>query len=74
MTHEKMGLLPMQKTKAQISRAVTAQLISAFVFTTRIVHFLPYLYPKFQDSSFLLGKPEDWFSHVAAHLMRNVRT
>ena len=28
------------KTKAQISCAVTAQLISAFVFATRIVQFL----------------------------------
>ena len=42
------------KTKAQISCAVTAQLISAFDFATRIVHFLMYLYPNFQDSSFLL--------------------
>ena len=42
------------KTKAQISCAVTAQLISAFVFATRIVQFLFYLNPKFQDSSLLL--------------------
>ena len=40
------------KTKAQISRAVTAQLISAFVFATRIVQFLLYLNPKFQASVF----------------------
>ena len=31
------------KTKAQISFAVTAKLISAFVFATRIVQFLLYL-------------------------------
>ena len=42
------------KTKTQISFAVTAKLISAFVFDTRIVQFLLCLYPKFQDSSFLL--------------------
>ena len=39
------------KTKAQISFAVTAKLISAFVFATRIVQFLFYLNPKFQASS-----------------------
>ena len=42
------------KTKPQISFAVTAKLISAFVFATRIVHFLFFLYPKFQASSPLL--------------------
>ena len=39
------------KTKAQISCAVNDQLISAFVFATRIVQFLAYLYLKFQASS-----------------------
>ena len=39
----------------QISCAVTAQLISAFVFATRIVKFLFHLYQKFQASSFILG-------------------
>ena len=35
MTHEKTGLLPIDvKTKVQISCAVTAQLICAFVFTS----------------------------------------
>ena len=38
----------------QISFAVTAKLISAFVFTTRIVQFLLFLNPKFQASSLLL--------------------
>ena len=37
-----------------LSCAVTAQLISAFVFTTLIVQFLFYFNSKFQGSSFLL--------------------
>ena len=40
--------------KTQISFAVTAKLISAFVFTTRIVQSLYFLNPKFQASSHLL--------------------
>ena len=43
------------KTKAQISFAVTAKLISAFVFATRIVQFLFYLNPKLQASSSFLS-------------------
>ena len=42
------------KTKTQISFAVTAKLISAFVFATRRVQFLFYLNLKFQASSHLL--------------------
>ena len=42
------------KTKALISFAVTAKLISAFVFATRIVQSLCFLNPKFQVSSHLL--------------------
>ena len=42
------------KKKAQISCAVTAQLISTFVFTAWIVQFLFFLNPKFQASSHLL--------------------
>ena len=42
------------KTKTQISCAITAQLISAFVFATRIVKSLYFLNPKFQASSHLL--------------------
>ena len=42
------------KTKTQISFAVTAKLISAFVFATRIVQSLYFLNPKFQASSHLL--------------------
>ena len=55
------------------------QLISAFVFATRIVQFLFYLNPKFQAfSSFLClyrpvcvgppRKPHCWFSHEAAQI------
>ena len=64
----------------QISFAVTAKLISAFVFATRIVQFIFYLNPKFRASgSFLclyrpvcvgpVQKPHCWFSHEAAHLL-----
>ena len=42
------------KTKTQISFAVTAKLISVFVFATRIVQSLFFLNPKFQASSHLL--------------------
>ena len=59
--------------------AVTAKLISAFVFATRTVQFLLYLTPKFQAaSSFLclyrpvcvgpVRKPHCRFSHEAAHM------
>ena len=36
------------ENKAQISFAVTAKLISAFVFATRMAQFLFYLNPKFE--------------------------
>ena len=49
------GNIAYAKTKAQISFAVTAKLISAFVFATRIVQFLFYLNPKFQAISSFLG-------------------
>ena len=45
------------KTKTQISFAVTAKLISAFVFATRIVHSLYFLKPKFETSSHLKWMP-----------------
>ena len=51
---EKTRFLHMRKTKTQISCAVTAQLISAFVFAIRIVQSLYYLNPKFQASSRLV--------------------
>ena len=68
------------ETKAQISFAVTAKLISAFVFATRIEQFLFDLYPKIKASSYFLclyspvyvgpvWKPHCWFSHEAAHLI-----
>ena len=41
------------KTKTQVSFAVTAKLISAFVFGIRIVQSLYFLNPKFQASSHL---------------------
>ena len=64
------------KTKLQISYAVAAQLIRAFVFTKKIVQSLNLLYPKFQASNQLnwlcntlcvrLGqKPQSLFSYVA---------
>ena len=60
--------------------AVTAQLISAFVFAIRIVQSLYYLNPKFQACSHILWlysqvcvgpgrKPDCWFSHDAAHIL-----
>ena len=60
-----------------ISFAVTAKLISAFVFATRTVLSLYFLNPKFQASSYLLwlyspvcvdlvGNPKDRFSHKEA--------
>ena len=48
--------------------AVTAKLISAFVFATRIVHFLFFLNPKFQASSLLL------FSFKKSHVSDGIRT
>ena len=65
------------KTKAQISCAVTAQLISVFVFATYIVYnpstfkirnFKP-LACTARFVSDLVGNPEDWYSHNPAHLM-----
>ena len=51
--HEK-TVFAYAKTKTQISFTVTAKLISAFVFATRIVQPLYYLNPKFQAASYLL--------------------
>ena len=53
--HEKTGFLHMYaKTKAQISCAVNAQLISAFVFAIQMVQSLFFLNPKFQASFYPL--------------------
>ena len=69
------------KTKTQISFAVTAKLIRAFVFATRKVQCLYFLNLKFQASSHLLWlyslvcigpgrNPEDRFSQNEAHMKR----
>ena len=42
LRREKTGFLPIRKQKAQISFAVTAQLVSAFVFATQVEQFLFY--------------------------------
>ena len=66
------------KTKAQISFPVTAKLTSAFVFATRIVQFLYFLYPNFPASSYFMclyssvfvgpvRQAHWWFSHEATH-------
>ena len=52
--YEKNRLFAYAKTKTQISFAVTEKLISAFVYSTRIVQSLNFLNPKFQASSYLL--------------------
>ena len=49
--YEKTLIFAYAKSKEQISCAVTAQLISAVVFTTWIVQSLFFLNPKFQASS-----------------------
>ena len=68
------------KTKTQISCAVTAQLISVFVFATHIVHFLFFLNPKIQACSLLLrlyigrftldlnGNPNCWLAYAKANV------
>ena len=81
LSHEKTNNLHYAKTKTQISFAVAAKLISAFVFTIWIVHILFFLNPKFQASSLLLclyssvcvrpvQKSHCWFSHETAHLKK----
>ena len=55
--HVKTEFLPMRKQRPRSASqllAVTAKLISAFVFATRIVQFLFFINPKFQASSHLL--------------------
>ena len=72
------------KTKPQISCAVTAQLISAFVFATWIVQSLYFLNPNFKPLAIfcdfparfvwdLVGNPEDRFSDVAALMFHGYR-
>ena len=73
-SREKTNNLHMRKQRPQISFAVTAKLISAFVFATQIVQSF-FLNPKFQASSHLLSlhssvcvrpdrNPYCYFSHV----------
>ena len=68
------------KTKVQVSCAVTAQLISTFVFATGIVQSLSYLYQNFKllgcfcvctgrFVSDLVENPEDQFSSVTTHII-----
>ena len=77
--HEKTNILHMRKTKAQISFAVIAKLISVFVFAIRIVQFISFLNTNFLVSSHLLclyssvcvgpvREPHYWFSHDAAQI------
>ena len=69
------------KTKTQISFAVTAGLISAFVFARQKVQSLFYLNPKYQASSHLLvlyslvcvgpgRKPSERGSYTVEQIMR----
>ena len=68
------------ENKGTVNCAVTAQLISTFVFDTQIVQFLLYLYTKFQVLacscdctgwfvSDPVGNPDCWFSNAKAHFM-----
>ena len=52
--HEKTCFFAYEKTKPQISCAVTAQLISAFVFATQVAQPIDFLNLKFQASRHLL--------------------
>ena len=52
--HEKTGFLHYENKDADQLRGKTAKLISAFVFTTRIVQSLYFLNPNFQASGHLL--------------------
>ena len=54
LRHEKAGFCIWGKKKAQINSAVTAQLISAFVFATQLVQSLYLPNPKIQASGRLL--------------------
>ena len=70
----------MRKQRRRSASRVTAKLISAFVFASRIVQFLFYLNLKFQASSSFLclyssvcvgpvRKPHCWFSQEAAQML-----
>ena len=88
--HEKTHILHMRNITTQISYAVTAQLISAFVFATRTVQFIFFLNPKFPASSRILSssrsvlvwldlcrpvrKPHCWLPHDAAQMFLLTKT
>ena len=83
--HEKTGFLHYAKTKTQISFAVAAKLITAFVFAIWIVQCLLGSTTYMQIRNFkplaiscgctaplvsdLVGNPEDWFSHNEAQIV-----
>ena len=54
------------KTKTQISLAVTAKLISAFVFATRIVQSLYFLSPKSSTVAVQAGLCRTWSETLKA--------
>ena len=60
-------ILHMPKTKAQISCAVTAQLISAFVFVTYILYFLYFLNQKFQPLAIFCGSSARFVSDLVGY-------
>ena len=77
--HEKNKHSASAETKAQISFAVTAKPMSAFVLATRTIQFLCFRNPKIPASSHLLclyrwvcvgpvRKPHCLFSHDAVHV------
>ena len=83
--HEKTGFLHMRKTKPQISCAVTAQLISAFVLATQ--QLVKSLFPLYFQNlkllacfcdctglfvSDLVRNPKDWVSLVAAQFIQSL--
>ena len=78
--HEKNRFFAYAKSKAQMSFAVTAKPISAFVSATWIVQSLYFQNPNFKPLtifcgssarfvSYLVGNPEDWFSHNEAQIL-----
>ena len=71
--HSKIGNNEPRYENRLFAYAITAKLISAFVFATRMVQSLYYLNPKFQASRHLLsdlvGNPEDRFSHKEARMI-----
>ena len=80
----KLQLFAYAKTKTQISFAVTAKLISAFILATLIVQSLYLLYTNFKPlaifcgstarfKSDLVGNPLDRFSHNEAHIKNESR-